>query len=103
MNTIYPKSLLDRDRVISVGDIVTIDDNSDEIETYFVTDVDENEINLCGLHLTAARDDTYLLSFSCPANTVLYLGDSFINYNGALWRARELYMKSLSIKKKGGE
>ena len=82
------KNLLNRDLMISVGDIVTIDDDSDIAEAYVVKKIDDKMATICGIKLTEEKDDVYIEEMNICLRSLLYLGDSFVNLNGLLWKIK---------------
>ena len=82
------KNLLNRDVMISVGDIVTIDDDSDIAEAYVVKKIDDKMATICGIKLTEEKDDVYIEEMNICLRSLLYLGDSFVNLNGLLWKIK---------------
>lgn len=89
-----PKDALDRDAKISIGDVVTIDDDSSIIETYIVRKINDTLATICGIAITPEKDDVYIKEISIPVKSLLYLGTPFINVNGYLWRVREAILKN---------
>lgn len=90
-----PKDLLDRDHEIKVGDFVTINDDNTTVEVFVVEKIEDNNCYLCGLALTEAKDDVYTYDFIITLDKVLYLGDSFVSCDGALWNIRKKIMKTI--------
>ena len=82
------KNLLNRDLMISVGDIVTIDDDSDIAEAYVVKKIDDKMATICGIKLTEEKDNVYIEEMNICLRSLLYLGDSFVNLNGLLWKIK---------------
>lgn len=79
---------------IKIGDVVAIT-NCKEIEAYIVKNIDEdtNIATVCGIQVTAAKDDIYVLELNIPIDSLTYIGIPFINVNGYLWNVRERILK----------
>ena len=82
------KSLLEKGSTISVGDIVTIDDNSNVIDTYVVKSISNNIATICGIQITEEKDDVFIYDTEVDIEYLIYLGDSFVNFNGLLWKIK---------------
>ena len=93
---INPKDELERDlkENIEVGDIVTIDDGAKEVDTYIVKSITDNRLaTICYLKLTSAKDDVYVEEITIPLKSLIYIGNSFINMNGYLWKIHDKILK----------
>ena len=88
MEVTRAKDLLDKDVAISVGDIVTIDDDSDVAEAYVVRRINDKMATICGIKLTEEKEDVYIEEMNICLRSLLYLGDSFVNLNGLLWKVK---------------
>lgn len=84
-----PKDILKKDINISIGDIVTINDDNENVEAYIVKKMNSETATLCSIEITVMKDDIYVKETDIPIERLLYLGDSFINVNGFLWNVRE--------------
>ncbi len=94
-----PKDDLERDlkENLEVGDVVTIDDDANTVEVYIVKSIKDNELaTICGLQITSARDDVYIEEITIPLKLLIYIGNSFINLNGYLWKVRDKILKGES-------
>lgn len=87
--TIKPKDLLERDIEIKVGDFVTTNDDSELIKAMVVKDIDQSIATVCYICMTVTCDDIYVQEEKVELSSLLYLGDSFVNVNGHLWKIRE--------------
>ena len=89
------KDLLNNNIKVSVGDIVTINDDNDTVETYVVKDINDTSVTICGIRITEEKDDIIIDEIEKRLNDIIYIGDSFININGYLWKIRERILKGL--------
>lgn len=89
------KDLLNNNIKVSVGDIVTINDDNDIVETYVVKDINDTFVTICGIRITEEKDDIIIDEIEKKLNDIIYIGDSFININGYLWKIRERILKGL--------
>ena len=89
------KDLLNNNIKVSVGDIVTINDDNDIVETYVVKDINDTSVTICGIRITEEKDDIIIDEIEKRLNDIIYIGDSFININGYLWKIRERILKGL--------
>ena len=89
------KDLLNNNIKVSVGDIVTINDDNDIVETYVVKDINDTFVTICGIRITEEKDDIIIDEIEKRLNDIIYIGDSFININGYLWKIRERILKGL--------
>lgn len=91
-----PKDDLERDlkSCIEIGDIVTIDDNASEVDAYVVKSIKNDRlVTICGLQITSAKDDVYVEEITIPINSLIYIGDAFININSYLWKVKNKILK----------
>lgn len=89
---INSKRFLKVKRTYKKGDFVTINDDNDVIDVYFVESVDGNILTLCGIELTVEKDDVIPYSFEAHKSEILYVGESFVNAYGALWNMRKRFL-----------
>lgn len=90
-----PKTLLNMKKNYMKGDFVTTNDDKDVVEAYVVEKVEGDIVTLCGIKLTEEKDDVVPYSFSLHKTEVLYIGESFVNMNGALWNIRKQIMNTI--------
>ena len=86
VHPINPKSLLERDKEIHIGDFVTID-NNERLIVYIVTDIsnDGEEAKIIYLSLTDTKDDFYFKEINIKKSKLLYLDESFVTLKSPLW------------------
>ena len=49
------KDLLNNNIKVSIGDIVTINDDNDIVETYVVKDINDTSVTICGIRITEEK------------------------------------------------
>ena len=82
------KDILER-KIISVGDFVTINDDSNIIEAYVVKDIHGTTATIYALELTAEKDDAIIVEKIIAFNELIHIDDSFVTVNSLLWQVRE--------------
>lgn len=87
------KDLFNKNIEISVGDIVTIDDDNDTVEASVVRDINGSLATICSLRITEEKDDVFIDESEVKLSTLIYIGGPFININGYLWKVRERILK----------
>ena len=87
------KDLLNKNIGISVGDIVTIDDDNDTVEASIVKNINGAIATICSLRITEEKDDIFIDESEVELSTLIYIGEPFINVNGYLWKVRERILK----------
>ena len=90
-----PKRLLNAKKNYKKGDFVTINDDKEVVEAYVVEKVDGDTLSLCGIRLTAEKDDVVPYTFGVHKSEVLYIGEAFVNMYGALWNIRNQIMNTI--------
>lgn len=83
------KDDLDRSIEIVRGGFVTFDDDESVVKPYIVSEVKDEKATIYGLALTPEHDDVIALKINCDVNMLIGMDDSFVNYNGSLYRLRE--------------
>lgn len=74
---------------IKQGDFVTIYDSRDVVDTYYVDRIMEDKAMIVGLKLSPEKDDILPNRIIIDINKLIYINDSFVNVNGALWNLRK--------------
>lgn len=87
------KDLFNKNIEISVGDIVTIDDDNDTVEASIVRNINGSLATICSLRITDEKDDVFIDESEVELSTLIYIGEPFINVNGYLWKVRERILK----------
>lgn len=87
------KDLLNKNIKISVGDVVTTDDDNDVVETRVVKEINGSLATVCSLRITEEKDDVFIDESEVELSTLIYIGEPFINVNGYLWKVRERILK----------
>lgn len=83
------KDDLSRSIEIKRGVFVTFDDVESVVKPYIVSEVEDDKATIYGLTLTPEHDDVLALKITCDVKMLIGIDDSFVNYNGSLWRLRE--------------
>lgn len=83
------KDLLNKNIELSVGDIVTTDDDNETVEAYIIKDIIDSKAVICGLRVTEEKDDIIIDEIDADISSLIYIGEPFINMNGFLWKVRE--------------
>lgn len=86
------KDLLDKDKEIKEGDFVTIN-NDAPVEVYVVKSITGSTAALYCIEITESKDDVYVKEVYVPTNDLLYLGESYVNVGGMLWKIRDKVLK----------
>ena len=87
------KDLLNKNIKISVGDVVTTDDDNDVVEARVVKEINGSLAIVCSLRITEEKDDILIDESEVEISTLIYIGEPFINVNGYLWKVRERILK----------
>lgn len=81
---------------IKQGNFVTIYDSRDVVDTYYVDRIIEDKAMIIGLKLTPEKDDVLPSRIMIDTNRLIYIDDSFVNIDGALWNLRKQSFPKLS-------
>ena len=93
---VNPKDLLDKGIKLHIGDFVTIDDNGD-VQVSVVREIDDDEVTLCSIEITESKDDIYIKQSVAQIKDVIYVGESFVNVGGLLWRVRDAILGNQNV------
>ena len=65
------KDLLKKRARLSVGDIVTMNDDNDIIDAYVVKEINGTSITICGIRVTDEKDDILIDEIEVRTNEII--------------------------------
>ena len=79
----------DSNKNLEPGDIVTLNPNVQDIETYVVESILDQNVVLLGIDLTEAKDDVFIKRVIVNPCSITHIGDAYINIGGLLHKIKQ--------------